>query len=298
MRTNSIPLSRNDRRTARMQIRERRTLPIVKGGSRHLRWIAGIVAKHFHRASWHRAHAEAMALLYPARRTVLRLQTIVRQTARRAASTAQTMDTRAAKTMQIMQPQIVQPRIFIQRQQEPGRLQPVFFAVRELPRSSESKSSAGASAPSFRLARHTERTIVERLMLRGFGSGQASTSMQLLLASIEGPNLLRSQIRAEGEECSLPERVIRKLRRLEERPLHHARQAAVKRPAAPAQEGAPGVQRSRRGSYAEVEPSFEAHTPSRAAQQPTAVNVAQITDAVLQQLDRRLVAARERVGRI
>jgi hypothetical protein len=282
MKTNSIPLSRNDRRTVQARLAWRRAEPASPRASRHLRWTAGIVAKLFHRIPWGGAHAEAMALSHPDRRTLLRLQTIVRLSEKRVITT---------------QRQLVQRRIVIQQQQHVQRLQPLFFTASEISRSDESKLSAIAPAAPLRMLRVPECSILERLMLKTTASGALAFG-QLPLCLAEGRTSRRPHFVTEGEAPSLPERVIRKLRRLEERPFHHARQAAVRMLSVPMPEESPAAHRRRRDPDQQAEPSFEAHAASGAAQQPAAVNVAQITDAVLQQLDRRLVSARERMGRI
>jgi hypothetical protein len=283
MKTNSIPLSRNNRRTVQARLAWRRVQPASPRASRHLRWTAGIVAKLFHRIAWSGAQAEGMALSHPDRQTLLRLQTMVRLSETRVITT---------------QRQLVQPRIVIQQLQHVQRLQPLFFATSELRHGGDSKLSAIAPAAPLRMLRITECSILERLMLKTTASGTLSAFGELPLRIVERRTSGRPHFVTEDEAPSLPERVIRKLRRLEERPFHHARQAAVRMLAAPTPEESPAVHRHWRDFSPQAEPSFEARTAGRAVKQPAAVNVAQITDAVLQQLDRRLVSARERMGRI
>jgi hypothetical protein len=123
-------------------------------------------------------------------------------------------------------------------------------------------------------------------------------SLQLFFATTERNNYRRAADGAAGEESSLPERVMRRLRRVEERPLRYARPSAAMRFAAPGPEETATARQSRKHSISQPNVDLEAQVVGRAVQPPAAVNVTQITDAVLQQLDRRLVAARERMGRI
>lgn len=299
MRTNSIPLSRNGRRAMQTRLGGRRAQPAAPRASRYQRWIAGIVAKYLNHIAWRGGHAGAMALLHPDRQTLLRLQTIVRQAEPRAASTMPAaLDARAPQVIQILQRQFAQPWIFVQHPQSARRIEPRYFAARELPYNDKSKLQASAPPPPIRMFRIKERSMVERIMLRTTASEPVHDSGRLPLSVAERRTGRRSRVVTEDEAPTLPERVIRRLRRVEERPLHPARQAAVRMPAATTPEEAPAARRQRRDVSPQGEPSFETHTAGRHAQQPAAVNVGQITDAVLQQLDRRLLAARERMGRI
>jgi hypothetical protein len=60
------------------------------------------------------------------------------------------------------------------------------------------------------------------------------------------------------------------------------------------------VRKSRLQVSADVdeEAAIESRPGARVARPNAPVNIAQVTDAVLQQLDRRMVSARERMGRI
>ena len=58
------------------------------------------------------------------------------------------------------------------------------------------------------------------------------------------------------------------------------------------------IERAQPRVRARQEPALEAAPRERAWQRESVVDVAQITDAVISQLDRRLIAARERRGKI
>ncbi len=110
-------------------------------------------------------------------------------------------------------------------------------------------------------------------------------------------------LREEGDALELgprnmPARVTRKHRRVEERPYLHvhevsARNEPILMPAHPITLERPRVLQPAQ----EYQSSKFERTAARRQAEP-AVNVARITHEVLKQLDRRLVAARERMGRI
>lgn len=269
MRTKSIPLFRNHRPGAPAWLSRRRTPGSAPQISRHLGWILEILAKHFHREPWRGLRSGVMVLPIQARRTFFRLGTNIFHVAPRFFSTARLgMAPAAPGTTRIFEPQIVEPRILVEhRESEPFK--PFTLRERGRPRRESNLTANEPVTPPLPLARYRERSIFERVSLR---SNQ--------------PN---------GDR-GLQERIIRRMRRLEQPPLDHARPAALRRTAPAEPERAPNFDRSRREAFLRAE--FEAHALRGAVQPSLAPNVAQITDAVLQQLDRRLVAARERMGRI
>jgi hypothetical protein len=102
-------------------------------------------------------------------------------------------------------------------------------------------------------------------------------------------------VEPEAVVGTLSARVIRKHRRVEARPtrLHDLR---TQTPALMPEK--PVVIERARPRLRTQEPPLEVGPRDRAGQLGSAVNVAQITDAVISQLDRRLIAARERRGKI
>jgi hypothetical protein len=99
-------------------------------------------------------------------------------------------------------------------------------------------------------------------------------------------------------EMDIPARVQRRHRRVEQKSFLASRDLDPL-PSIRLAEHLPVVEKSRPRLPARAEESdFEAKPRGRASRTEPPVNIGQITDAVLQQLDRRLVSARERMGRI
>jgi hypothetical protein len=104
---------------------------------------------------------------------------------------------------------------------------------------------------------------------------------------------------SETDPTNIPAQVQRRHRRIEQRPFLRPGDSTDPLPALRTA-GPPVViekPHPRIPARTQNEPSPDPKPISRASQPGPPLNIGQITDAVLQQLDRRLVAARERVGR-
>jgi len=100
----------------------------------------------------------------------------------------------------------------------------------------------------------------------------------------------------DSPAATLRERVLRKHRRIETRPFMTARLGTSQSRSAAISEIPTLIHRT--PAQPRINPLSESTPRQHSAPQAPNINVAQITDAVLQQLDRRLIAARERMGRI
>lgn len=141
-------------------------------------------------------------------------------------------------------------------------------------------------------------TIARRQIVRSTHE-QTTSSRSLRLATAHRDFALRSRPLSviAGPVSHTPDRILRQHRRVEERSV--ALDSAYKKPM-PNQlfETPVFAERSRPAAKPSSNAARHAETRDVGAQAGAAVNVAQITDAVLKQIDRRLVAARERMGKI
>jgi hypothetical protein len=147
-----------------------------------------------------------------------------------------------------------------------------------------------------RMVQFVDKIAVPRISLRW--AGNASTPGQLPLIHTDGPTRPTSTLAVLDRGQALSQEVLmQKHRRIEERPFLRPRETGSKMAPALDKEQPARIHGASTRLRVENHPTAETARPRGATSMAPSVNVAQITDAVLQQLDRRLVAARERMGR-
>lgn len=143
-----------------------------------------------------------------------------------------------------------------------------------------------------------ERTTYRHVSRPGF----LATSPTLLVASRNRTVMRTQQHRLLNVAAvnGIPNRLAKKYSRFDQRPVTDVQRLPAKSPAAAPAEAPIMIDRSQPRLRPEVgkQDISEVGRRTPAVQLESAPNVAQITDAVLKQLDRRLIAARERMGRI
>ena len=266
--------------------------------SRHLSWAAGITSKLARRSRWPRSFPAAMTLLHPSRTRILRLQTLIRQTHFRTRLYSPIGGQNLIKfngsdshVKADLKPALA-PQTIIERTTSSA------WFVRELMRPG---ASAAASSAALRRNRTVEfdQIALPRISRSVAGSVGSSASLALSWPTRATTQAGHQPGESDSAATALPERVLRRHRRIEARPFLQPRGLVPQVAVAPTLEEPAAIHRapSRRRAQ-QVDPPAEAEQRPRSAAQAPNINVAQITDAVLQQLDRRLIAARERMGRI
>jgi len=162
-------------------------------------------------------------------------------------------------------------------------------------------SAATISAKTVRRMRSVE--VAEKTTYRHVsGSRLLLTSPTLQVSSLGHPVMRTPQHRLIDVAAvnGLPDRVVKKHRRLEQRPVTDVQTPPAKVPGVPPGEAPTMVDKSlpRLRREAAKQSVSEGGRRTPVVQPEPVPNVAQITDAVLKQLDHRLIAARERMGRI
>jgi hypothetical protein len=272
--------------------------------SPHVSWTSRITEKLARRTPWRGIYPEAMILVCAARPWTLLRQTVLQQThpgmRSRPASTNEYNRLRSGESKRWPK---AQPPVAILRQfggepirrstaritTEPVRNrlpQPAIFCTR-LERSRTVEFMQKPAGPQHTRPLHPD--------------AMPSSPLTLSLAN-RIPRQQRSARRDEGVEAvtvnDVSTRVMRKHRRVEERPFMRVRDLPGRVAPAPVAENPVVIERPRPRLAAKHKSSSELEARNGVLQADRAVNVAQVTDEVLRQLDRRLVAARERRGRI
>jgi hypothetical protein len=268
--------------------------------SRHLRWSFAITERLAQRISWRGLHLEDMTLSLPARWILLRKVTgassnsltlvLPTPTTQHARTAADPLTHRLDRRQQELssQPQIQRPYI---------------------------ADSTLLTVVQNRLHTITTATLSQQLCLRErrvksivreflhAEDGSISYSPRLS-SSIAHRSIRRQRAQAadfEPETIGIPAQVQRRHRRLEQRSFLSMRDVAPS-PSPIEIAERPDVVRKPRPQTPPRAADEEAPAQSKLRNRPTRpdppISIPQITDAVLQQLDRRLVAARERMGRI
>jgi len=173
-----------------------------------------------------------------------------------------------------------------------------FPALSQSRRTAEQKADVSGAIVRRNDAIEVLPTMAER-QPRHRATGYASSPLLLVRANWS-QGLTRSTAELTAAD-SIANRVVRQHRRMEERGLTRSLDSGEERPSSLLPAEPPLlIEKSRPPVRKEYDGKFVSSGERRnATTQPgTAMNVAHITDAVLKQLDRRLVAARERMGRI
>lgn len=250
--------------------------------SRHLRWAEGIASKLAHRSRRMGLHPEAMNVTHPFRPRILRLQNMLRHT--------------HSETRLVYSP--------AHEERAVGRVGPQshFKAGRQFAVPPQTIVERIRSLVSFshEIQRWSTLTILRRNHTLEFVERIATPRASTFALDKTGPLAIlapssarRGSTHVERQfdddnfsAATLSDRLLRKHRRVEVQPFFSSR--------------AMGSQSVPAHRQAQQRPIAETESTSRQNSVPQApnINVAQITDAVLQQLDRRLVGARERMGRM
>ena len=261
--------------------------------SRHLTWAIALVERLLHRVLLSAMRFESMILARPAHTWIQRLQVL-----RAHPTPAQRHTSQEWKLFHLHQSTqwVSSTPWMLHSERTPERILQ-FAAPPTLARSS------GALAPRSERLRKTRtldllETIARRQIVRSTHQ-QTTSSWFLRLAPAYRDFALRNEpISAiAGPVSRTSDRIVRQHRRVEERSL--VLDSGNKR-TMPNQvfETPVFAERSRPAGKLSGNAAGHAETRNVGAQVGAAVNVAQITDAVLKQIDRRLVAARERMGKI
>jgi hypothetical protein len=245
-------------------------------------------------------HAEAMTLSRPSRTRFVRLRTPLSQSPAELRWLAPPANERHALASK-------------ERTSQPGagaKFVTLIQAVVEQnrPRISIARESARQGAPAAALSaasvqrNHTLAFVEKITFARSARPAQVNTaaavSVEFSPARSFATRRWSESVEPDQGAISLPQRLMRKHRRVEERPFLRPRDLKPMIAPPPTPEEPAVVHRTRRQVRQGFDAQPEAAPRQRALPPAPGVNVAQITDAVMQQLDRRLIAARERMGRI
>jgi hypothetical protein len=294
MKANSIPIFRKPvPRAARIAILRSRCARTA-GSSRHLRWALALVERLLRRILPLTMYPESLIFARGARTWILRRQLwLLQREPMRQIAAILTPERRgiqlgdSARGQNGTSPtlgsgsrlsQHAVPAVSLARRRVPlvHRFLPTSLAREDSGSRSEVARPFAARSAAADVYRYLPRTVSSR-------------------GGVLGPR--RRGVAEIAVEDGIPARVPRQYRRVEDQALARSLASAEKRtPPAPS---------DARVAFAIPRPPLRremnrsASSPERKdpAMQPE-MNVAQITDAVLKQLDRRLVAARERMGRI
>jgi hypothetical protein len=272
--------------------------------SPHVSWTSRITEKLARRTPWLGINPEAMILACVARPWILLRQTVLRQI---QAGTP----TSPASPKEHKGPRSNESNHWLKAQSPLAILrhlagEPIPSSTARLMLESARNCVPQPAIFSTRLRRNSAVEFAEKpagLQRTRPLHGDAIPSRALLLSLANRILVRRRPVRQEEvtEEVRVNDvstRVMRKHRRVEERPFMRVRDLTGRLAPAPAAENPVVIERPRPRLAAKHKPSSELEPRNGVSQADRAVNMAQVTDEVLRQLDRRLVAARERRGRI
>jgi hypothetical protein len=273
----------------------------MEPASRHLRWAAGITSRLARRSRWPGLHFEAMTLAHPLRLRILRLQTAIQY----LRSETRLLHPPAAEPKPLGSGEAV-PTVSASlqsaapRQTIVERNQFLVSFIGEIKRHSARPAAPAAGIGGKRIAGFVEKFAAPRIS--GLMPGGTGLTTPLVLSprhrgAAHGTNDFEE---SDSTAAIRPEGVLRRHRRVETRPFAFPREAAPHILPTLSTDVPATVHLSpaRRSAAQRFDGQEEAGTRRSASPQAPQVNLTQITDAVLQQLDRRLIAARERMGRI
>ncbi len=263
---------------------------------RHLRWTLAITGRLARRSTWRGIHPEDMTLS-SARRLWILLRQIIERSHATIAILPLPPTPLHGSAAHALTPTPKYPRLLRSQQTilEPASvLAPTLLAVVQDRIHKLTKATLSQST------RTIER--IANIFLRESSpitNGERTSSP---LAALFARRTLRSlQVQeSEPDLTNIPAQVQRRHRRIEQRPFLRPGDSADSLPSLRTAEPRVVIEKPRPRILARTqnEPSPEPKPISRASQPGPPINIGQITDAVLQRLDRRLVAARERMGRI
>ena len=269
--------------------------------SRHLHWVAGITSKITRRSPGPGLHLEAMTLTHPFRRQLLRLQTLIRHThseIRLLTPGTQECRTRGSARdnlwFDVSRRSAISPQPIIERSRS------LALFVHEI-----LHRSAPAASSTVALRRRRTLTSFAEIAAPGLSrriQSRAAPAFSLMSGStrLRLPRMSTSPEEADLFAAPFVERLLRRHRRIESQPFLRIRESPSQILASPTPENPTVAHRmqARRPSPQHFDGPTEPAPRQHSIVPAPHINMTQITDAVLQQLDRRLIAARERMGRI
>lgn len=268
--------------------------------SRHLRWASGITSRLALRSRWPGLHPETMTVTHPFRVLILRLQTLLRHTHSQTLMYSPALHPTATSSPGQNSQTEAYRQLIAPHQTIVERNHSSTSFVREIMRHTASLAQPVGAIRRNRTVEFVDKIAPPRISRLVPGNSGSAASLAIPRPRRANAQSGSEQDHPESVSESLPERVARKHRRIEARPFMQPRGLAPQIFAAPTPEE-PAVSHTtlarRRTQQRFAEPVESPTRPHSAPQAPN-INVAQITDAVLQQLDRRLIGARERMGRI
>jgi hypothetical protein len=276
--------------------------PIEKecgGSARHLRWAMGIVSKHGRRTQWPGICPEAMTLARAFGLRVFRSQTIVNSARAEGRLLATAVKERGAVNARELKRQ---PERRLQLAASPaataGRNRTVSPSAGAFPQAKTQPKAFASPESGTRIVEFIKKISASRIVRQTNGKAPAEGQLPLIRTD-RSVQRLRACVVSDRGGAVLPEGLMRKHRRIEEHPFLRPREAAPKmKPAVEKEQPTRIYQAPARLRAHEDFFSMESARRRGATSPAPSVNVAQITDEVLRQLDRRLIAARERMGRI
>ena len=268
--------------------------------SRHLRWVAGITSKIARRSPGPGLRLETMTLTHPFRHMLLRLRTLIRHTHSEIRLLSPDVheckargSARANLWFGVSGQLALSPQPIIERDRSLA-----LFVHEILHRGASATSSTAAHKRGHSLTSFDEITAP-----RLFGLIQCRPAPAFALVS--GATRLRLPRMSSSQEEDLSagplvERFLHRHRRIESQPFVRAREGSSLVLVPPIPEFPTVVHRmpARRPSSQRFDGATEPAPRQHSIVPSPNINMTQITDAVLQQLDRRLIAARERMGKI
>jgi hypothetical protein len=272
---------------------------VIRAASRHRRWALAITSKLALRSRWPGLHSEAMTLPHPSRRRILRLQTVIQRTH---------SDTR------VLDPALLElkapgspganlrretNRRFALPQNIVERNHSLVSFVREIVHRTAPAAASATWVRPNRTAELAAKIATPRILQSALGKAEPAAPFALSQSPRSAPGTASRSGGSDASAATLPEIVMHKHRRVEARPVVQPPGVAPRTASAPAPEPPAVIHRTLTRRPAQgFEELMESDPRRHSARQEPNINLAQITDAVLQQLDRRLIAARERVGRM
>ena len=267
---------------------------------RHQRWALGITSKLARRSRRPGLHSEPMTLTHPFRRRILRLQTLVQHT--RSETRLPHPAVRELKAPGCSAAHLrleANRQIALPSQNTVERGQSLVSFVREiLHRTAPATASVALVRPN-RTVEFVGKIVTPPIPRSALGKAESVASLTLSPSRRSALGAASRPDESDPSAAALSERVMRRHRRVEARPFVQARGAAPQISPAPAPEPPVVVHRTlARRPAQRFDESIQSDPRQQSAPQAPNIHIGQITDAVLQQLDRRLIAARERMGRI
>jgi hypothetical protein len=279
----------------------------LTGTSRHVRWALGIAAKFARRSLWPLLYTHEMTHCRASHVWIRRLQTVLRHTrgetrvlqaAPANQRNPQRNPLRAGQSAGM--PAVQSLPSGLRQSAGQGIRKNLFVGWQRQLKDAQVSSPNRDRATGNRTVEFAKQVAPSRMTRKVMASQTTAASLTSAASHRVSPRQPQHGAQSDLAVGSVPERIIRKHRRVEERALARPGDPLATMVAA----NLPADTVISRPQHARLRQPQESRTPiengprDRTSSPVSNVNVAQITEAVLQQLDRRLIAARERMGRI